>query len=73
MAFDQSAPWAAAWVDPAFVADPEIDHLNERVQVLAIELHSHEGRPFHEGDRPFTCRWCARRATVAVRFLDALS
>jgi hypothetical protein len=74
MASDQTAPpWAAAWVDPTFVADPAIDHLNERVQLLAIELHVHEHRHHHDGSRPYTCAWCARRATTAIRFLDAIA
>lgn len=66
----QLAGWAVSWVDPAFVADPRIDHRDQRVQQLAAVLHEHERRGAHDPEPAVTCVACARRATLAVRTLS---
>lgn len=66
-ASQQLSGWAVSWVDPAFVADPMIDHQDQRVQQLAAVLHEHERRGAHDPEPPGTCVACARRATLAVR------
>lgn len=63
----QLSGWAVSWVDPAFVADPMIDHQDQRVQQLATVLHEHERRGCHDPEPVGTCVACARRATLAVR------